>query len=615
VIGIFSLILRLNPFRQPVFLFLKLFTALPASKTRYVFFAALAVGMIALPAFAQKDRRRRPSENISVATRLREAETLFTDGEKYFVLEDYTKALGYFQRSAELNPENATVHYKIAEIFSKGSKQEDLVKAAASIENALSLEKKNKYFYILASTIYSGLNNFNQAEHALETMMSEVKGTDEYLYELAALYQYDHKADEAIRIYDKAENLLGINEVSSLQKQRLYLEKGRVADALKEGEKLIDAFPDEERFVLGFAEILAQYKQGAKAVAYLEAYTNAHPDDANAKILLVKIYSSEGALQKSKELLNAIFDDASVSVGSKVMLLGAQVAALAQVREKNNSDPDSEAFVVVLFSKLRVSNPAESGVHEVGGDLFLLLKKYAEAEQEYRRAVELKSVSFEVWQNLVNLEAQQNEFDSLIVHTDEGLELFPNQAILYYFRGYAQLRKKHYREAVTSLELAKKMSVSNSVLASDIDGMLGDSYNSLQEYEKSDKAYEDALVINPDNDLVLNNYCYYLALRKENLEKAEKLSTRLVKNHPDNSTYLDTYSWVLYMREKYKEARKVIEKAISTGNANATLFEHYGDILFRLGKTDDAVQQWEKSKSLDNRNALIDKKIANRKLY
>ena len=39
----------------------------------------------------------------------------------------------------------------------------------------------------------------------------------------------------------------------------------------------------------------------------------------------------------------------------------------------------------------------------------------------------------------------------------------------------------------------------------------------------------------------------------------------------------------LYTREKYKEAKKVIERAISTGNANATHFEHYGDILFKLG--------------------------------
>jgi predicted negative regulator of RcsB-dependent stress response len=72
---------------------------------------------------------------------------------------------------------------------------------------------------------------------------------------------------------------------------------------------------------------------------------------------------------------------------------------------------------------------------------------------------------------------------------------------------------------------------------------------------------------------------------------------------------------VLFMREKYKEARKVMERAIATGDAGAIHFEHYGDILFKLGETDEAVRQWQKAKSMDSDNELIDKKIANRRLY
>jgi Tfp pilus assembly protein PilF len=149
-----------------------------------------------------------------------------------------------------------------------------------------------------------------------------------------------------------------------------------------------------------------------------------------------------------------------------------------------------------------------------------------------------------------------------------------------------------------------------------VNGILGDAYHAVGEFEKSNSAYEEALSYNPNNDVVLNNYSYYLSLRKVNLEKAEKMSTLLVKNNPDNATYLDTHAWVLYAREKYREAKKVIEKAISTGMANATHFEHYGDILFKLGETAQAVQQWEKARTmLSTSNETLNKKIANRKLY
>jgi tetratricopeptide (TPR) repeat protein len=193
--------------------------------------------------------------------------------------------------------------------------------------------------------------------------------------------------------------------------------------------------------------------------------------------------------------------------------------------------------------------------------------------------------------------------------------LFPNQALLYYFNGYAHLRKKHFRESAYALEQAKKLASTNTSLVADINGMLGDAYNGVHDFAKSDKAYDEALALNPDNDLILNNYSYYLALRNENLDKAEKMASQLTKSHPDNASYLDTYSWVLFMMGKYRDARKVMEKAIATGDASAAHFDHYGDILYKLGEVDEAVVQWQKAKQLDGDNVALDKKIADRRLY
>jgi len=143
---------------------------------------------------------------------------------------------------------------------------------------------------------------------------------------------------------------------------------------------------------------------------------------------------------------------------------------------------------------------------------------------------------------------------------------------------------------------------------------LGDSYNSLKEHEKSDASYEEALKYNADFDHVLNNYSYFLSLRRKNLEKAKKMSTKLVKRNPDNSTFLDTHAWVLYMLEEYKEAKKYLEKALE-GEVSGVVMEHYGDVLFKMGDIDGAVKYWEKAKGLDDTLELINKKIADRKLY
>ena len=113
-------------------------------KASFIFLIAIFTLLPDKSLFAQKKKAQ--PEITTSESRLREAEFFFTDAQKYFILEDYTKALVYFQRVAELNPTNATVHYKIAEILVKGGKEEDLIKASQSIEIALKYEKKNKYF-------------------------------------------------------------------------------------------------------------------------------------------------------------------------------------------------------------------------------------------------------------------------------------------------------------------------------------------------------------------------------------------------------------------------------------------------------------------------------------
>jgi tetratricopeptide (TPR) repeat protein len=561
-------------------------------------------------------RKKKDSGDVFASgLKLREAEFYFTEGEKFFILEDYAKALLYYQRALEITPENATIHYKIAEVLSRSNKQEDLLKASFSIESALKLEKKNKYFYLLAANIYGSLTKFDKAAWAYETLIEEVEGSEEYLYELAAVYQYANRLDDAIKTYNRAENVLGVSEISSVQKMRILIEQGKVKEGIAEGEKLINAFPGEERYIMAFAEILSQKSHRNEAIAYLEKFTLENREAGNALMLLAGMYRDNNQEEKARPLLLKLFDDNSVEVSSKIIILASYNTELNQNKAKKISDPDKENFALSLFQKLSKESASNPNIYIIGGDLYLATGNDREAVKQYVQAVQSGDVNYEVWQNLLYLEVQLEQFDDAIKHADQALELFPNQGMLHYFHGFANLRKRRYEDAITSLEQAKKLSRSDSNFMSDISNMLGDAYNSTKAYDKSDKAYDEALLLNPNNYSALNNYSYYLALRKTNLEKAEKMSALLTKNNPENPTFLDTYAWVLFTKEKYKEARKVIERAISTGKANATHFEHYGDILFKLGDVNAAVQQWEKARGMNANSETLNKKIANRKMY
>jgi tetratricopeptide (TPR) repeat protein len=254
-------------------------------------------------------------------------------------------------------------------------------------------------------------------------------------------------------------------------------------------------------------------------------------------------------------------------------------------------------------------------VHIVGGDLFLSIGKNREAQKEYLAAVQTGDVNFEVWENLLYIENQLEQYDQVVKHSDQALELFPNHGMLFYFNGFGNLRKRNYTGAIASFEQAKRLSGANQALVMEINAHLGEAFHATRQYDKSDKAFEEVLAVDPNNKTVLNNYSFYLASRKVGLEKAEKMSSLLVKNFPDNPTYLDTHAWVLFAREKFKDAKKIIERAIATGRATATHFEHYGDILYKNGDIEGAVAQWEKAKGLKANSESLNKKIANRKMY
>ena len=145
---------------------------------------------------------------------------------------------------------------------------------------------------------------------------------------------------------------------------------------------------------------------------------------------------------------------------------------------------------------------------------------------------------------------------------------------------------------------------------------LGDAYYYLKNNLASDSCYELALVFDPSNAYVLNNYSYFLSLRGEKLDEALRMSNQANVLSPNNAAYEDTYGWVLYKSGKFSDAKEWIGKALQHGgDEDGAVLEHYGDILFKLDDVNGAVQYWMKAKEKNVESETIDKKIAGRKLY
>ncbi|MFT7249956.1 MAG: tetratricopeptide (TPR) repeat protein, partial [Arcticibacterium sp.] len=200
--------------------------------------------------------------------------------------------------------------------------------------------------------------------------------------------------------------------------------------------------------------------------------------------------------------------------------------------------------------------------------------------------------------------------DALVKDAQDASDYFPNQAFFWYHYGYGNVLKKDYNEAIYALEEAKALAFDNVELSKHISSLLGDSFHATKRYTEAYKAYDQVLELDPNYAPALNNYSYFLAIEKKDLDKAQLLSERLYSLDPDNIEYIDTYGWVLFQKGDYDAAKAIIEKAVKNHTElNGTILEHYGDILYKLGDASLAHEQWKKAKELGENSIHIDSKI------
>lgn len=535
-----------------------------------------------------------------------QAEAYFIDGQKFFLLEDYASALRSFKLAVELYPENAAINYKIAQIQNL---QDNTSEALIYIDIALKNDSNNRYYYELAAEIYREIGDFNEAAKVYENLLETTPEAIDVYVDLAEIYIYLNNHDKALFALEKAEETLGITPEIISEKQKILLQQDRLEDAINEGLKLTEAYPEEPSFIISLSNILISLDRPQEAADYLKEYLANQGESAEVRLMLAETDRLQGLEMNAKENLLITFKDPQLDIRNKIQIVGTYIEMLPNL--------ELEPFVSDLAVTLVNVHDESAAAHGMYADFLFSINRPHEALESYIKSVKLDESNFQVWQNILSLQLQFDKIEELEEYAEKALEYFPNVASIYFFNGSAKIRKNDYAEAISMFETGSMYASKNEELGLLFLGQLGDAYNGAKNYKKSDEAYEKALAIDPNNGYVLNNYSYYLSMRGDKLERAQELSARLIKNYPNNPNYLDTHAWVLYKLEKYEKALPILIDALKTieGASNGTIVEHYGDVLFKLGKSDLAMEQWIKAKSLGNASEWIEKKIAEGKLY
>ena len=518
---------------------------------------------------------------------------------------NYAEALNLFQHCHALDSTNANV---LSELSGFYNVLQEKSKAIYYLQKTVEIDPNNYYYNMMLASLSSELDQKDEAIDIYNKMLTAHPDKIDIFMALAEAYNNKGELEKAIGVLDELEQNVGVREAITLNKFRLYSMLNQKDKAFEEIETIIKKIPDNLGYILLLGDLYMQDDQLDKSLEQLEKVEAIDPDYPALVISMVNYYEKSGKPDLALEEINRALVSPMLEIDVKLQLLTRYITML----QSNETDTK---IANPLFSTLFDQHPHNAQLNLLYGSLLMVQKNEAEAMEQFEIYAKAEPTNPAGWEQMLRI-ALPDSLDKVVEVTQEALKHIPNAYQFYFYLGGAKYQQEKYAEALAVFEKGlEAMGDENPPVKSDFYAQVGDLNYHLGNREVAFENYEKALKLNPQNLGVLNNYSYYLSLKDESLDKAERMSGITVKAEPTNATFLDTYGWVLFRQGAYTMARIYIENAVkySEDNPSAEVLEHYGNVLYKIGEEKKALEQWKKAKELGSDSKTLDKKIKTKK--
>lgn len=529
----------------------------------------------------------------------------FFDGISQKNADNEVAAIRSFLKVTELDPLNDAAYFELGLLYTK---QKNYAFAERSFSKSVELDEKNVWYLNSYAKALQNTGKYKESLKVYENLIKLEPDKIEVYFDIASVRIYLQDFKGAIKEYNFIEKKIGINEDVINQKQKIWLKLGKIDKAAAEAKRLINKEPNEVRYKMNLAEIYLANNKLDDAIEVLKEIAQQDPNNSFVQLALADYYREKKDDQKSYDYLKLAFANPSLNIDQKVRILSPFFSMLEDVSMRSRALTLSELVVK--------AHPTEAKATAIYGDFLYQDKQLEKAKTAYEQTLVLDKKVFAVWQNLMFIQIDLSDFEALLKTSNEAVELFPAQQLVHYLNALAKSQTKDYEGAINAYKNALLLNIANRDIEAQIYAGLGDAYHNLIKHKESDESYDKALSIKPEEPYVLNNYAYYLSLRNVQLEKALSMSAKSNELLKDNSSFLDTYAWILFQLKRYTEAKEWILKAMNAGgNKSATIVEHYGDILFMLNEVEDALRYWNEAAKITAPSELLKRKIQDKKYH
>lgn len=512
-------------------------------------------------------------------------------------------ALEMFEHCATIDPTSPALLFELSTYYMYLGKKNE---ALDMMQEAVKREPKNFWYRQILATAYENNGQSDDALLVYEAMAADFP-TNSELYLIIAGYHAERqdyeKALAALNSYELKE---GKSEQISMQKYNLCLQMPDSVLALKEMEKLVVEHPDDITYKVYKGNVYLSNGNYTSAYKIYKEVLSQEPDNVEAQVGLVNYYDEQDEDSLLKQSLEQLLLNEKLSASNRSELLlktinrleesGGDSLFISGICERLKALPGNQLSVITIYAQwLTMKGASEEHISP-------LLQKILEYEPENRMA-QLQLLSYAI---------SRRDYADIITRADTAILYNPEMLQLYYYRGIACYQMKRPEEALATFRtgLKKRGEDTKAELISELFTLVGDTEHELGNNKATLEAYDSALVYNPRNIVVLNNYAYYLALDDSNLVRAEEMSYKTIKEEPENPIYVDTYMWILFKQQRYEEAKAYAEKLMLIDNEKSAVeYSHCGDIFAMCGDIERALDCWIEAQNLGDDSKILKRKI------
>lgn len=525
---------------------------------------------------------------------------IYSEAIRFKLLGNDGDAINLFEESLKINPQNDAVYFNLAQLFlAKGN----IPQAKKYIKSAISIDENNMWYLMMLSNIYYQENIIDSTIYVYEKLVSKYPEKIELKVSLGGLYSEKSDFKNAIKIFEDIENKYGPNESTSALYVQNLISTGSLQKALEKSLELVSLNPDE----IIYSGLLAEaYKALGENEKALDVYTDLienNPENPNVQVALFDFLLQDKRFDELSELVNKIIISQSLNLETKVLLL----SSLMDDSDYTNTKGEELLLSLLVFEQL---TPGNSITVLLRPDLLSRMGRDEEAIGNFEEIIKNDQNNFYAWESLLLLYYNHKNFEILEPKARTYSRLNNMSFLAKVLYATAASYNQNFDTALEELRKASILAGNNKDMMIQVLSLKADVYFKMGDFENSFRTFEEALTIYNNDILILNNYAYYLAEKELNLSYANDMAKKVIQQEPLNTTYLDTYGWVLYKQKKYRAAQKVFLKIMELeDNPDAIYYEHLGYVYKARKKCSLAIEAWKTALELDGSNENLKAEI------